>query len=86
LQKSYFARKNEPGKKARTKLTQTFAKKLEANFTNLTLPKETQAMKNGLCKMKPPACQNLSENHEANFRDLSKFDTKLFEPKTRTDF
>jgi hypothetical protein len=58
LRKSDFARKNEPGEKARTKLTQTFAKNLDANFTNLTLPKETQAMKNGLCKMKRLACLN----------------------------
>jgi hypothetical protein len=60
LLKSDFTRKNEPGEKARTKLTQTFVKNLEANFTNLTLPKEMQAMKNGLCKMKPIACQNLT--------------------------
>ena len=34
--KSYFARKNEPGEKARTKLAETFAKNLEADFRNLT--------------------------------------------------
>ena len=39
--KNYFARKNEPGKKARTKLTKTFAKNLEANFSDLTLPNKT---------------------------------------------
>ena len=29
--------------------------------------------------MKPLACQNLTKNHEADFRDLSQFDKKLFE-------
>jgi len=50
--------KNEPGKKARNKLAKTFAKNLEAYFRNLTLPNKTQAMKNGLCKMKLLAWQN----------------------------
>ncbi len=45
-----------------------------------------QAMKNGLCKMKPIACQNFAWNHEADFSDLSKFDLKLFEQKTWADF
>ncbi len=36
--------------------------------------------------MKPLAYQNLTESHEANFRNLSKFDTKLFEPKPWADF
>jgi len=31
-----------------------------ADFRNLTLPNKTQAMKNGLCQMKPLACQNLN--------------------------
>jgi len=60
LRKVYFARKNELGKKARTKLAKTFSENLEANFRNLTSPNKTQAMKNGLCQMKPLACQNLA--------------------------
>jgi len=40
-----FARKNKPGKKARTKLTETFAKNLEANFDNSTLQKINFATK-----------------------------------------
>ncbi|MCZ2247143.1 MAG: hypothetical protein LC111_00080 [Bacteroidia bacterium] len=32
LLKSYFAKKNKLGKKARTELTETFAKNLEAQF------------------------------------------------------
>jgi len=44
-QKTKLARKNEPGEKARTKLTETFAENLEANFRNLTLPNKTQAVK-----------------------------------------
>ena len=36
--------------------------------------------------MKLLAYQNLTENHEANFRDLSKFDPKLFEQKTWLNF
>jgi hypothetical protein len=38
-------------------------------------------MKNGLCKMKPLACQNFDPNHEADFRDLSQFEKKLSEQK-----
>jgi len=38
-------------------------------------------MKNGLCQMKPLACQDFDQNIEADFRDLSQFDTKLFEQK-----
>jgi hypothetical protein len=58
--KKLLCQKNELGKKARTKLAKTFAKNLEADFRNLTLSKETQAMKNGLCQMKPLARQNLN--------------------------
>jgi len=36
--------------------------------------------------MKSLAYQNLTEDHEANFINLSRFDTKLFEPKTWDDF
>ena len=36
--------------------------------------------------MKPLACQTFPENLEADFRDLSKFDTNLFETKTWVDF
>ena len=36
--------------------------------------------------MKLLAYQNLTENHEADFGDLSKFEKKLFEPKTWADF
>ena len=36
--------------------------------------------------MKPLACQTFPENLEADFRDLSKFDTKLFEQKPWADF
>ena len=60
LLKSYFAKKNKPDKKASPKLAETCAENLEANFRNLILQKETQAMKNGLCKMKPLACQNFA--------------------------
>ena len=31
--------------------------------------------------MKPLAYQNLTENHEANFRNLSKFEKKLADKK-----
>ena len=36
--------------------------------------------------MKRLAYQNLNENHEAYFGDLSRFDPKLFEPKIWADF
>ena len=36
--------------------------------------------------MKPLAYQNLTENLEANFRDLRRFDTKLFEQETWANF
>ena len=36
--------------------------------------------------MKPLAYQNLTENLEANFRDLSKFEKKLAEQKTWANF
>jgi len=49
LQKVYFARKNEPGEKARTNLPKLSLKNI-ADFGNLTLPKRTQAMKNGFAK------------------------------------
>jgi len=32
--------------------------------------------------MKPLACQNLIENLETDFGDLSKFEARLFEQKT----
>ncbi|MBI5294052.1 MAG: hypothetical protein HY869_01150 [Chloroflexi bacterium] len=58
MQAVIYARKNKLGKKARTKLTETFAEKNVADFRNLTLLKETQAMKNGLCQIKTLAYQN----------------------------
>ena len=85
MRKIYFARKNEPGKKARTKLAKTFAKNLEADFRNLILQNKTQAMKNELCKMKTLACQNFDQNLEADFRDLSQFDAKLIEQKPQAN-
>ena len=36
--------------------------------------------------MKLLLAKTLIENLEVSFRDLSQFDTKLFEPKTRADF
>ena len=36
--------------------------------------------------MKPSAYQNLIENLEADFRDLSQFDPKIFEPRICADF
>ena len=39
--------------------------------------KERKPEKNKPCKMKPLAYQNLTENHEANISDLSKFEKKL---------
>ena len=36
--------------------------------------------------MKPLAYRNFDWNIEADFRSLSRFDTKLFEAKTWTDF
>ncbi len=81
LQTVIYARRNRPGKKAWPKLAETFAKKLEANFGNQTWPKSAQARKSKICQMKPLAHQNLNESHEANFRDLSKFDTKLLNQK-----
>jgi len=58
--KRLLCQKNELGEKARTKLAETFAKKLEADFRSLTLPNKAQAMKNGFCQMKPFARQNLN--------------------------
>ena len=43
--KNTLPEKNEPGKKARTKLAKTFAKNLEADFGDLTLQKITIAIK-----------------------------------------
>ncbi|MBK9781904.1 MAG: hypothetical protein IPP55_17975 [Anaerolineales bacterium] len=50
------------------------------------MTKKNASQKNGLCKMKPLACQNLSKNHVANFGNLSKFDTKLLKQKPEPIF
>ncbi len=86
LLKSYFARKNEPDKKAWPDFTKTFAKTLILILKTWLRPKERKPEKNKLCQMKPLACQNLTENLEVDFRCLNKFDTKLFEQKTWADF
>jgi hypothetical protein len=66
--------------------------KLWSQFWRPDFAENNLCGKNELCQMKLLAYQNLTENHEANFthrglcRDLRKFDTKLFEPKTWADF
>ena len=49
-EKTTLPEKNEPGKKARTKLDETFAENPEANFRNLTLQKITFAIKTDFAK------------------------------------
>jgi hypothetical protein len=60
LRKKYFARKNEPGKKARNTFAETFVENLEADFGDLTLQKITFATKIGFRKIKPLAYQNIN--------------------------
>ena len=82
MQKADFARKNKPGKKARTKLDETFAKNIEANFRNLTLQKKTFATKTDFAKSNRLLAKTLPEKFEADYGNLSEFYTKLFETKT----
>ena len=48
--------------------------------------KRTQARKTHFAKRNRLLTKTWPKNREANFRDLSKFDTKLFEQKTWADF
>ena len=48
--------------------------------------KRTQARKAHFAKRNRLLTKTWPKNRDANFRDLSKFNTKLFEPKTWADF
>jgi len=86
LLKSYFARKNEPGEKPELNLPKLLQKTLKPILQTWLCPKKRKPWKTDFEKWNCLLAKTLHKNLEPDFRDLSKFDSKLFEPKTWTDF
>ena len=74
-------------KKPEPNLLKLLLKNLEANFENLTLPKRNASQKKRTLQNETALLtKTWLENLEANLRNLSKFDMKLFEQKPWADF
>ena len=80
LEKMSLARKPKPN------LPKLFLKTLKPILETWFCQKERKPEKTDFVKWNHLLTKTLPENHEANFGNLSKFDTKLFEPKTWADF
>ena len=81
-----FAKKNEPGEKAWAKLAETIAKTLKPILETWLCQTKCKPEKHDFAKWNRLPAKTLPKNLEADFRDLSKFDTKLFEQKPWADF
>ncbi len=81
-----YARRNKPGEKAWPKLAETFAEKLKPILETWLDQTKRNPQKMDFAKWNRLLTKSLIENLETNFRDLSEFDTKLFEPKPWADF
>ena len=86
MPKTKLVWKNEPGEKAWTKLAETFAENWKPVLKAWLDQKKRKPEKTDFAKWNRLPAKTLTENHEADFRDLSQFEMKLFEPKTWANF